>query len=153
MKINQWVGCLLLPLLLLQGCGRSGRLWLDASVPLEGEPAYAYRILDHWDNLDDTVERGYAGRSIWGWTSERLPAERIALYGALNERLGINGVVLNNVNASPQILDEQHLARVDSIAGLLRPYGIRGYLAVNFASPMALGERATADPLYAEVAS
>ncbi len=153
MKINQWVGCLLLPLLLLPGCGRSGRLWLDASVPLEGEPAYAYRILDHWDNLDDTVERGYAGRSIWGWTSERLPAERIALYGALNERLGINGVVLNNVNASPQILDGQHLARVDSIAGLLRPYGIRVYLAVNFASPMALGELPTADPLDAEVAA
>ena len=145
------VGCLLLPLLSCNG--RSNCLWQDADIPLEGEPAYAYRILDHWDNLDDTVERGYAGHSIWGWTSEELPAGRIAEYGRLNARLGINGVVLNNVNASPQILDGEHLARVDSIAGILRPYGIRVYLAVNFASPMLLGGLPTADPLDPEVAA
>lgn len=136
---------LLLPL--LSCSGRSNRLWLDASIPLEGEPAYAYRILDHWDNLDDTVERGYAGPSIWGWTQNELPANRISQYGLLNAKLGINGIVLNNVNASPLILDAWHLSRVASIADILRQYGIRVYLAVNFASPMSLGGLPTADPL------
>ena len=152
MRVNGYliVG-LLLPL--LSCAGRSNCLWLDADVPLEGEPAYAYRILNHWDNLDDTVERGYAGHSIWEWTSAEMPVERIDRYGALNARLGINGVVLNNVNASPQILDDEHLARVAAIAGILRPHGIRVYLAVNFASPMALGGLPTADPLDPAVAA
>ena len=128
-------------------------LWSDAVVPLSGEPAYTYRILDHWDNLDDTVERGYAGPSIWGWTDEELPVGRIDLYGRLNAKLGINGVVLNNVNASPQVLDEWHLQRVAAIADILRPHGIRTYLAVNFASPQALGELPTADPQDESVAA
>ena len=64
----------LLPL--LSCTGGSDLLWLDADVPLDGMPAYTYRILDHWDNLDDTVERGYAGPSIWGWTEEALPVSR-----------------------------------------------------------------------------
>ena len=127
-------------------------LWMDADVPLTGEPACQYRILDHWDNLDDTVERGYAGASIWGWTSDQLPVERISQYGALNAKLGINGVVLNNVNASPQVLDSLHLVRVAAIADVLRQYGIRVSLSVNFASPMALGGLSTADPLCPEVA-
>ena len=93
------------------------------------------------------MERGYAGPSIWEWTSEKLPVRRIALYGKLNEKLGINGVVLNTVNASPQILDEWHLKRVGAIADILRPYGIRLWLSVNFASPSALGGLPTADPL------
>lgn len=126
-------------------------LWLHARIPLEGEPAYTYRILDHWDNLDDSVERGYAGASIWGWTEEELPSDRIRMYGALNEKLGINGVVLNNVNAAPAILDRPHLERVSAIADLLRPYGIRVYLSVNFASPSALGGLPTADPLDPDV--
>ena len=152
MKGKLWLmGCLLLPLLACNG--RSSRLWLDATIPLDGVPAYAYRILDHWDNLDDTVERGYAGPSIWGWTAEELPSGRIDLYGALNAKLGINGVVLNNVNASPLILDQAHLARVEAIADILRPHGIRVFLAVNFASPMALGGLPTADPLDARVAA
>lgn len=120
---------------------------MEADIPLEGTPAYAYRILDHWDNLDDTVERGYAGPSIWGWTQETLPAARIARYGQLNQKLGINGIVLNNVNAAPAILDEWHLRRVAAIADLLRPYGIRLFLSVNFASPAILGGLPTADPL------
>ena len=137
--------CLLLP---LHSCtGRSDHLWLDATVPLEGIPAYTYRILDHWDNLDDTVERGYAGPSIWGWTEEALPVSRIDRYGRLNQKLGINGIVLNNVNAAPAILDEWHLRRVATIADILRPYGIRVYLSVNFASPASLGGLPTADPL------
>ncbi len=137
--------CLLLP---LHSCsGRSDLLWLDATVPLEGSPTYAYRILDHWDNLDDSVERGYAGPSIWGWTEEEIPVSRIDRYGRLNQKLGINGIVLNNVNAAPAILDEWHLRRVAGIADILRPYGIRVYLSVNFASPATLGGLSTADPL------
>ena len=137
--------CLLLPLL---SCGgRCGRLWLDASIPKDGVPAYTYRILDHWDNLDDTVERGYAGPSIWDWTREELPVHRIDLYGRLNQKLGINGIVLNNVNASPEILDAAHLKRVAAIADILRLHGIRVYLSVNFASPSALGGLETSDPL------
>ena len=141
-------------LLLVLSCTRSNDLlWLDARIPLEGEPAYEYRILDHWDNLDDTVERGYAGPSIWEWTSEELPAKRIRTYGKLNQLLGINGVVLNNVNASPRILDQEHLDRAAGIADILRKYGIRVYFSVNFASPMLLGGLPTADPLDPEVIS
>ena len=139
------VMCVLLPLQLCTG--RSLCLWLDADIPMEGEPAYTYRILNHWDNLDDSVERGYAGPSIWGWTSPELPVERISLYGQLNAKLGINGIVLNNVNASPLILDDWHLQRVAAIADILRQYGIRVYLSINFASPSALGGLPTADPI------
>ena len=150
MRVNSiLVVCVLLPL--LSCSGRSDFLWLNADVPLEGTPAYEYRILDHWDNLDDTVERGYAGPSIWEWTSEKLPVRRIRQYGKLNARLGINGIVINNVNASPQILDEWHLKRVGAIADILRPYGIRVYLSVNFASPSALGGLPTSDPLEPSV--
>lgn len=120
---------------------------MEAEIPLDGIPAYTYRILDHWDNLDDTVERGYAGPSIWGWTQEELPVARIDRYGRLNRKLGINGVVLNNVNAAPAILDEWHLRRVAAIADIFRPHGIRVYLSVNFASPALLGGLSTADPL------
>ncbi len=122
-------------------------LWLNADIPMDGAPAYEYRILDHWDNLDDTVERGYAGKSLWGWTSEELPAARIDMYARLNGKLGINGIVLNNVNAAPQILTEPFLKRCSEIAEILRRQGIKTYLSINFASPMALGELPTADPL------
>ncbi|MBR5100010.1 MAG: alpha-glucuronidase [Bacteroidales bacterium] len=135
----------LLPL--LSCTGGSDLLWLDATIPMEGIPAYTYRILDHWDNLDDSVERGYAGPSIWGWTQEELPVSRIDRYGRLNQKIGINGIVLNNVNASPAILDEWHLRRVAAIADILRPYGIRVFLSVNFATPSLLGGLPTADPL------
>lgn len=91
-----------------------------------------------------------AGGSIWNWTGT-LPEERIRTYGRLNRSIGINGSVLNNVNANPQILAEKYLQRVAQIADILREYGIRTYLSINFASPMALGECATADPLTPEV--
>jgi alpha-glucuronidase len=143
-----WLGFLAL------SCARNiDYLWSEADVPLEGAPAYQYRILDHWDNLDDSVERGYAGPSIWEWTSEELPSARIAEYGRLNQKIGINGTVLNNVNASPAILDSAHLQRCAKIADILRPYGIRVYLSVNFASPAALGGLPTADPLDPAVAA
>ena len=124
-----------------------GTLWLDADVPLEGEPAFEYRILDHWDNLDDSVERGYAGPSVWGWTSDTLPARRIETYARLNEKIGINGVVLNNVNTNPAILTRPYLERAAAIAEILARHGIKTYLSVNFASPSALGELPDSDPL------
>lgn len=125
-----------------------GPLWLAAGEPeLKGEPYYELRILDHWDNLDDSVERGYAGRSIWEWTADEIPVERINEYGRLNKSIGINGSVLNNVNANPRILDAEHIERVGKIADILREYGIKTYLSINFATPLALGELPTADPL------
>ena len=107
---------LILLTLIAVGCSRGNDvLWL-ANGPMEpsGEPFYEYRILDHWDNLDDTVERGYAGPSIWAWTGE-LPVERIHTYGRLNQSIGINGSVLNNVNANPKILTEEYLERVATV--------------------------------------
>lgn len=111
-------------------------------------PAYTLRILNHWDNIDRTVERGYAGQSLWDW--ERLPhnlSERYKEYARANASVGINGTVLNNVNASPVILSAEYLNKVKALADVFRPYGIRVYLSVNFASPMALDSLPTADPL------
>ena len=134
------------------GSGVNGPLWLAAGEPeLKGEPYHEYRILDHWDNLDDSVERGYAGKSMWEWTSDSIPEARIREYGRLNQSIGINGSVLNNVNASPRMLTDEVLERVTGIADILREYGIKTYLSINFATPQALGELQTADPLDPEV--
>ncbi len=121
--------------------------------PVVENPAYALRILDHWDNTDRTVERGYAGQSLWRW--EELPdvsSGRYEAYARANASIGINGTVLNNVNASPQILSAAYLEKVKALADIFRPYGIRVYLSVNFASPMVLGKLQTADPLDKQVA-
>lgn len=115
-------------------------------------PAYDLRILNHWDNLDRTVERGYAGQSLWNW--EELPdirSDRYAEYARANASIGINGTVLNNVNASPSILTDSYLEKVKVLADIFRPYGLRVYLSVNFASPMVLDSLPTADPLNKEV--
>lgn len=114
--------------------------------------AYPLRMLNHWDNLDGTIERGYAGASIWEW--DVLPdsvSERYRKYAAANASIGINGVVLNNVNASPQILTTEYLRKVQALADIFREYGIRTFLSINFASPMVIGNCATADPLDADV--
>ncbi|MCQ2179717.1 MAG: alpha-glucuronidase [Bacteroidales bacterium] len=134
--------------LIAVGCSNGNdELWLNCGVPApQGEPYFEYRILDHWDNLDNTVECGYAGESIWNWTGD-LPKERIERYCRLNKSIGINGVVLNNVNADPSILTEEYLYRVSNIARILERYDMDVFLAVNFASPMALGDLDTADPL------
>lgn len=119
---------------------------------LRSEPAYPIRILNHWDNLDGTIERGYAGQSLWKW--DRLPEAVEPSYGdyaRANASVGINAVVLNNVNASPAILSAPYLKKVARIADEMRPYGIRVYLSVNFASPMALDSLPTADPLDKDV--
>lgn len=115
-------------------------------------PSYQRRILNHWDNLDRTIERGYAGYSLWKW--EELPEKispRYEQYARANASIGINGTVLNNVNANPLILRHDYLEKVKVLADLFRPYGIQVYLSINFSSPSALGGLKTSDPLNAEV--
>jgi alpha-glucuronidase len=120
-------------------------------------PSYEQRILNHWDNLNGSIERGYAGRSIFwhnGKDSLAVTDKDIILwqeYARTNASVGINGAVLNNVNASPLILNSEYLNRAKEIAAVLRPYGIRTYLAVNFSSPAVTGKLPTSDPLHPEV--
>jgi len=119
---------------------------------IKEKPSYAVRILNHWDNLDGTVERGYSGHSIWNW--EELPAilsPRYQEYARANASIGINATVLNNVNASPKILSDEYLQKVKAIAGVLRPYNMRVFLSINFSSPKELGGLPTSDPLDAKV--
>jgi alpha-glucuronidase len=111
-------------------------------------PALRYRILDHWDNLNRIVERGYAGLSIFDWWT--LPVykdRRYTDYARANASVGINGAVVNNVNASPLILTTDYLIKAAALADIFRPYGIRLYLSVNFSSPISIGGLKTADPL------
>ena len=111
----------------------------------ESHPAFPLRLLNHWDNLDGSIERGYAGESIFDWF--HLDETLLRDYARANASIGINGSVLNNVNASPKMLTKPYLQEVQKIARILRPYGIRVYLSINFATPMALGDTKTADPL------
>ena len=126
-------------------------------------PYYKLRILNHWDNLNGTIERGYAGLSIF-WSLENgqpkaINRELIKEYAQANASIGINGTVLNNVNASPKMLSAIYINKVKEIADILRPYGIKVYLSVNFASPMSIPAKGfnkgkalkTADPLNAQV--
>ena len=115
----------------------------------ESHPAFALRLLNHWDNLDGSIERGYAGESIF-WKERNT--QLIKEYARANASIGINGTVLNNVNASPKMLTKPYLKEVKHIADMLRPYHIKVYLSINFATPMALGDTKTADPLNASVA-
>ncbi|HEU0053059.1 MAG TPA: alpha-glucuronidase family glycosyl hydrolase, partial [Longimicrobium sp.] len=111
-------------------------------------PRIALRILDHWDNLDRSVERGYAGRSLWEW--DALPdsiSRRYTDYARENASIGINGAVLTNVNANARVLTAPYLRKVAAIADVLRPYGIRVYLTARFNAPMEIGGLPTADPL------
>ncbi len=115
-------------------------------------PAFKYRILNHWDNLDSSIERGYAGTSIfWDGAMDIRNEGLLKQYALANASIGINGTVLNNVNASPKILTAAYLRKVKDIADLLRPYGLKVFLSVNFGSPKALGEVKTADPLNRQV--
>lgn len=116
-------------------------------------PAYQKRILNHWDNLDGTVERGYAGSSIWKW--DELPQKisyKYREYARANASIGINGTVLNNVNAKPEMLSSEYLQKASIIANELRPYGVQVYLSINFASPMVLGGLENARPDNPKVA-
>ena len=111
-------------------------------------PRLQLRVLNHWDNLDRTVERGYAGFSLWDW--HRLPDyidPRYIDYARANASVGINGTVLTNVNANAWILTPQYLEKVKALADVFRPYGLKVYLTARFSAPVELGDLATADPL------
>ncbi len=129
-------------LLRLQQMGAS-----TASLDISEQPAYELRILNHWDNPNGTVERGFAGRSIFQYPDPK----RINMYARACASVGINGSVLNNVNAKPEALSTESLKMTRSIANMLRPYGIRVYLSINFASPIKVGGLDTADPIDADV--
>ena len=131
-------------LLRLQQTGQT-----TTGLDIREQPAYDLRILNHWDNPNGTIERGFAGRSIF----LNPDPERMKQYARANASIGINGTVLNNVNAKPEALATENLEKVKVIADQLRPYGIRVYLSINFASPIKVGGLKTADPLDAGVIS
>jgi len=136
---------------------------LASSLPVISRPKIQYRMLNHWDNVDGSIERGYAGRSLWEW--DKLPEEispRYIDYARANASIGINATVLNNVNANPIFLTSEYLLKVAKLADIFRPYGIRVFLSINFASPLStrfslnarkggIGPLSTADPLDPEV--
>jgi len=116
-------------------------------------PQLARRVLNHWDNLDRTVERGYSGESIWNWWElPDIRDQRYIDYARANASLGINGTVLNNVNSKPEILTSPWIAKAAALAEVLRPYGIRVYLSVRWSTPLELKQTSTADPLDPQVA-
>ena len=139
---------------LLYGIFAAGRLSATGKLPKKGtsitdKPMCPLRILNHWDNLNGTIERGFAGRSIfWG---KPIDDKILLEYARANASVGINGTVLNNVNSSPQMLSDENIKKAAHVADILRPYGIKVYLSVNFASPKALGGLPTADPLDKDV--
>jgi len=120
---------------------------IDALASVES-PRVRLRVLDHWDNLNRTVERGYAGFSLWDW--HKLPGyldPRYTDYARANASLGVNGAVLTNVNANATSLTAEYLAKAAALAGVFRPYGIRVYLTARFSAPVEIGGLKTADPL------
>ncbi|HAI47076.1 MAG TPA: alpha-glucuronidase [Stenotrophomonas sp.] len=130
---------------------------LQTGASLDGlevrqSPRLRLRVLNHWDNLDGHVERGYAGRSLWDWqTLPEWKDPRYTDYARANASLGINGTVLNNVNADAQSLAPVYLAKAAALADIFRPYGIRVYLSARFSAPIELGGLTTADPLDPQV--
>jgi alpha-glucuronidase len=123
-------------------------------LEVASRPRLQLRMLNHWDNLDGSIERGYGGRSNWKW--EELPGKlspRYTMYGRACASLGLNGAVLNNVNASDKVLTAEYLEKIAALAGVWRPYGVRVYLSAFFAAPKTLGGLGTADPLDPGVAA
>jgi len=122
-----------------------------SDLNIVSKPKIEYRLLNHWDNLNGSIERGYAGKSLWKW--DQLPEKtdtRYLDYARANASIGINGAVLNNVNANPKILTTEYLKKVAALADVFRPYGIKVFLSVNFASPVS-SDLNTADPLNPQV--
>lgn len=118
------------------------------NLSVTDSPKLKHRVLNHWDNLDGTVERGYAGFSIWDW--HKLPDytdQRYIDYARANASVGINGTVLTNVNANALILTPQYLEKVEALADIFRPYGLKVYLTARFSAPIEIGKLKTADPL------
>ncbi|MFA9189303.1 alpha-glucuronidase family glycosyl hydrolase [Flavobacterium sp. FBOR7N2.3] len=122
------------------------------NLAITDAPKINIRMLNHWDNLDGTVERGYAGFSLWNW--QKLPDfidQRYIDYARANASIGINGTVINNVNANALILTPQYLEKVEALAKVFRPYGIKVYLTARFSAPIEIGGLKTADPFDADV--
>ena len=122
------------------------------NLDITEKPATALRLLNHWDNLDGTVERGYAGGSIWNW--HLLPgyiSPRYRDYARANASIGINGTVITNVNANALVLTRQYLVKVAALADVMRPYGIKVYLTARFSAPQEIGRLTTSDPLDPDV--
>jgi len=134
-------------LLRMQECGK-----MPKNASITSVPAFQHRVLNHWDNLDGTIERGFAGQSLWDWATIDTAninknSQVYAEYARANASIGINGTVLNNVNANANILTPEYLAKVKMLADIFRPYGLKVYLSLNFASPKHLGKLKTSDPL------
>lgn len=123
-----------------------------ATLSVSSDPKVNIRILNHWDDLDRHVERGYAGQSIWDW--HKLPVyqhQRYHDYARANASIGINATVLNNVNADPLILTDAYLEKIAALADIFRPYGIKVFVSIKFSSPQLIGGLTTSDPLNEEV--
>lgn len=117
-------------------------------IDIERSPRVQYRMVNHWDNLDRLVERGYAGLSLWEWgTLPEYKHPRYTDYARFNASIGVNASVINNVNADPEILTEQFLEKVAALADVFRPYGIQMFLSINFQSPQEIGGLDSSDPL------
>lgn len=117
-------------------------------LSVESKPKLDVRVLNHWDNLDGSIERGYAGKSLWKW--EELPAtvdQRYTDYARANASIGINGTVLNNVNSNPKIMTAEYMVKVKALADVFRPYGLKVYLSISFSAPMRIGGLKTNDPM------
>ncbi len=132
---------------------RIGTLQPINALNVDQKPRYELRMLNHWDDLDGSVGRGYAGKSLWNWDELPVVDARLIDYARANASLGINGSVLNNVNASAQSLAPDYLKKTAAIADAWRPYGIRVYLSARFSAPIELGGLKTADPLDPAVAA
>ncbi len=118
------------------------------NISITSAPKLQHRVINHWDNLNRLVERGYAGLSLWDWgTLPDHKSRRYEDYARINASLGINGTVINNVNADPRILSDQFLQKIAALADVFRPYGIKIYLSINYNSPRAFGDLDIADPL------
>ena len=125
-----------------------------ANATLRSAPKVKLRVLDHWDNLDGSVERGYAGQSLWDWwTLPDFHDPRYTDYARANASIGINGTVLNNVNAKADSLTPAYIAKAAALAEVFRPWGIRVYLSVRFSAPIEVGGLKTADPRDPAVAA
>jgi alpha-glucuronidase len=117
-------------------------------IAIASSPKLQHRVVNHWDNVNRLVERGYAGLSLWDWgTLPDYKAQRYSDYARINASLGINGTVINNVNADPRMISDQFLKKIAALADVFRPYGIKMYLSINYNSPRAYGDLDTADPL------
>jgi alpha-glucuronidase len=124
-----------------------------AKLSITSVPKLQHRVVNHWDNVNRLVERGYAGLSLWDWgTLPDYKSPRYTDYARINASLGINGTVINNVNADPRLLSDQFLKKIAALADVFRPYGIKVYLSINYNSPRAFGDLDIADPLDPRVA-